>query len=118
MDENKNLSEEHSAATPAASDAPVVVKEKKDRLLPASILIAAVLIAGSVVFGTLYKNNGTAAVPPADNGAPTNAPDAITKLGARDAVLGNANAPITLIEYGDYQCPFCAQFFSQVEPQI
>ena len=39
-------------------------------------------------------------------------------LGPRDAILGTANAPVTLIEYGDYQCPFCAQFFGQTEPQI
>ena len=39
-------------------------------------------------------------------------------LGSRDAVLGNANAPVTIVEYGDYQCPFCAQFFSQTESQI
>jgi protein-disulfide isomerase len=39
-------------------------------------------------------------------------------LGPRDAILGSANAPVTLIEYGDYQCPFCTKFFSQTEPQI
>jgi protein-disulfide isomerase len=24
-----------------------------------------------------------------------------------DHLQGNANAPIELLEYGDYQCPFC-----------
>jgi protein-disulfide isomerase len=27
----------------------------------------------------------------------------------RDHSLGPANAPITLVEYGDYECPHCAQ---------
>jgi protein-disulfide isomerase len=40
------------------------------------------------------------------------------ELGSRDAVLGNANAPITLVEYGDYQCPFCTKFFTESQPQI
>jgi protein-disulfide isomerase len=26
----------------------------------------------------------------------------------RDHVLGDANAPVTVVEYGDYECPHCA----------
>ena len=29
---------------------------------------------------------------------------------ARDHILGNPNAPISLIEYSDYECPFCKRF--------
>lgn len=37
---------------------------------------------------------------------------------ADDVILGDSNAPVTVIEYGDYQCPFCARFFIDVEPLI
>ena len=31
---------------------------------------------------------------------------------------GEPNAPITMYEYSDYQCPFCARYFVQTEPAI
>ena len=99
---------------------------KRDMFLPVSILIAAVMVGGAIVFATLYKGGGAA--PPAGgvggNGnvvaatsTATN-PAAAMTLGPRDAILGNANATVTLIEYGDYQCPYCVQFFSETQPQI
>ena len=101
---------------------------KKDLFLPISILAAAIMIGGALVFATLYKG-GAAAAPAvgAGNGNNGNAAEATSTtvtaaqamtLGQRDAILGNANAKVTLIEYGDYQCPYCGKFFSQTESQI
>ena len=33
-------------------------------------------------------------------------------------VLGNPNAPITLVEFGDYQCHYCHVFFESIEGKI
>jgi protein-disulfide isomerase len=33
-------------------------------------------------------------------------------------VLGNANAKVTIIEFADFRCPFCEQFFTNTESQI
>ena len=33
-------------------------------------------------------------------------------------VLGNVNAPLTMIEFGDYQCTYCKKFFSETEGSI
>lgn len=35
-----------------------------------------------------------------------------------DPVLGDTNAPVTLIEFSDYECPFCKRHFDQTLPQI
>ncbi len=31
---------------------------------------------------------------------------------------GDENAPITMVEFADYQCPFCGRHFQQTQPQI
>jgi protein-disulfide isomerase len=35
-----------------------------------------------------------------------------------DAIKGDKNAPVTIVEWGDFECPFCARFYSQTLGQI
>ena len=35
-----------------------------------------------------------------------------------DPVLGDAKAKVTIIEFGDYQCPSCRAFWQDVEPRM
>ncbi len=32
--------------------------------------------------------------------------------------MGNPNAPVHIIEYGDFQCPYCLKFWAETEPQL
>jgi len=41
-----------------------------------------------------------------------------TFLANGSPILGNTNAPVTLIEFGDYQCHFCNVFFHSTEDDI
>ena len=41
-----------------------------------------------------------------------------TFLANGSPILGNSDAPITLIEFGDYQCHFCNVFFHSTEDDI
>jgi protein-disulfide isomerase len=41
-----------------------------------------------------------------------------TFLGNASPILGDSNAPITLVEFGDYQCHFCNVFFHSTEDKI
>jgi len=34
----------------------------------------------------------------------------VSPVGPNDHILGNPNAPIILVEYSDYDCPFCKKF--------
>lgn len=35
-----------------------------------------------------------------------------------DAFLGKENAPVTIVEFSDYQCPFCERFYLQTLDQL
>ncbi len=82
-------------------------------LIPGAIVLAAVVIAVAVI----YSVNGPSAGNKKDN-SKTAALGVLPAVSSTDFVLGDQNAPVTMIEYGDFQCPFCGKFFKETEPTL
>lgn len=88
--------------------------ERRKRLLMIVGGVAAVAIIAVVVLIVVNNRGGSSSDKPAVIAAP--APDA--SIPTSGLTIGDPNAPVKLTEYGDYQCPFCAQFNQQAFPQL
>lgn len=78
--------------------------------IPVAIVIAAALIAGAI-----YLSGGSGSAPQATNNGTESetqvTPEVtIEPVTETDHIRGNPNAPIMLVEYSDYDCPFCKNF--------
>lgn len=112
----------------SSSVAPVIeVKTSKAgmawKFVGNNFLALAILVAGVMVSGSLlYTNSSGAKLVGAqinNNGQQTPQPGAKVNVSAdNDPILGNTNAKVTIIEFSDYQCPFCRAFWKDALAQI
>ncbi len=112
------------------------IKVKKDHLYLGIIAILAVALAYTWLvyipsLSALPESSNKGESPPAPSPAPSSGEgkgsegsEGVSFAKIREVPLGTLpplgeeSAPIALVEFSDFQCPFCARLFSQTLPQI
>lgn len=89
----------------------------------AAALIVAAFLVGYVVGNmgqtkTVIQNMATPTQTPTQMPAQPNTVARIAVSLGDSPVKGDSNAPVTMVEFSDFQCPFCGQFYSQTLPQV
>lgn len=111
-------------------------KEKTNKIMLGS-QIATVLLLLVVVFQLNGLNANVQALESSPTGAvaanqpaqaapqpqaappsPTIGSEQVTAMLEGAQMKGDKNAPVTIIEFSDFECPFCARFYSNTLPQI
>lgn len=84
--------------------------ERNSLAIPIAIVVAAALIAGAIYLnGRTTPSTGQAS-------QEENLDDIVVRpVDETDHIRGNPNAPILLVEYSDYDCPFCSQFHTTMK---
>ncbi|MBI2670295.1 MAG: DsbA family protein [Candidatus Yanofskybacteria bacterium] len=81
-------------------------------ILPGAILLAALIVSGTL----LYTRGGdvTAQI----SGSVVKSEKTEIKISSSDHILGNQKAKITIVEFSDFQCPFCRSFWNGAFQEI
>lgn len=79
--------------------------------IPVAIVIAGAFIAGALYFGGGTSGNVAANAPQPEALIDESATlDKMRPVSTDDHVRGDPNAPVKIVEYSDFECPFCKRF--------
>jgi len=84
-------------------------RRRIQRAILVSVIALGAILIGAVLIFTMQSASRAARASVKDW-------PAIERPMAERNATGDPNAPIKIVEYSDYQCPYCAQFAKEVEP--
>ena len=123
LDVQKRINKTESDETLSDIHATKVVRSTNRIHLP-SLAIGAGIAVACIFCGVLMVNMINSETTPVLAETPQKQTE-ITKIQSLSVftdnaspILGNPNAPITMVEFGDYQCTFCSKFFHETENSI
>ncbi len=80
---------------------------------PGAIIVGAVIVAAAIIY-----SNYSGGLDTNDQDAQLQDQETVEVSIDDDAILGDPDAPVTIIEFSDYQCPFCRSFWDETLPLI
>ena len=85
----------------------------KKNLIASAIVFSGVLIAGAILFSG--KGQNVADILGSRENAGESASVDIRPVGADEHIMGENDAILTIVEFSDFECPFCRQFHPTME---
>lgn len=107
------MNPEQSQQSAYATTAPASVW--RDLLIPFSIIIAGVCIGLGLYFGGGPATPNAYPVAAQAPEEPADTTDQVRPVDESDYVKGDREAAITIIEYSDFDCPFCSRFHDAMD---
>lgn len=85
---------------------------------PTALFLSGSLLGVCITVGVFYLRGPVYQQFLARRAAPAQDARALAPIRSGERFMGSAGAPVTIIEYSDFQCPYCAMFRSEIFPKI
>lgn len=94
-----------------------VAAAPRSLLVPIAVLVAvAVLLLVGLLGRSGAGSSGTASPPP--SAAEESQPDLARRTVGDPRALGEVDAPVVMVMWSDFQCPFCGRFARETQPRL
>jgi len=87
------------------------------KMVPVSIIVAGIIIAGAIYFGGSGKEVSNVDLT-STRGDIANVPGVVAPVTDKDHIVGSKDAEIVIVEYSDFDCPFCKVFHNTMRQVV